>query len=153
MTRTILLLFALFAEPRGPAQPRPDTAGVRLRYELVARADSLERLDPRRELAAALRRRDWRFIGIQGYAVSVPGVPDRDPLYPAQVAMNVVSGTSDGVWAPEVARLNRAGWAYAERYNRLLLRELRRARRPRARPADVDRAADAVPRVLVSQGL
>ena len=48
--------------------------------------------------------------------------------------MNVVSGTSGGVWAPEVARLNRAGWAYAERYNRLLLRKLRRARRPRARP-------------------
>ena len=54
-----------------------------------------------------------------------------DPLCPKQEDMRVVEGTSDGMWAPEVVRLNQVASVYAERYNRMLLKERRRTAKPR----------------------
>jgi hypothetical protein len=96
--------------------------------ELAAWADSLERLDPARELAAALARGDLRFIGVAGYVVVAEGVGFRDPCYPRQRdAMRVVEGTSDTPVGPARERLQRVAAAYAKRYNRLLLARLRRS--------------------------
>lgn len=134
--RLLVRLIALSALPAAvSAQGAPDSARARLRQELRARADSLERLDPARELAAALRRGDRRFIGVQGYVRVAPGLALGDPLYPKQDAMHVIEGTSDAIWAPEVERLNRVSAAYAERYNRLLHEHLRREPHERSRPA------------------
>jgi hypothetical protein len=78
-------------------------------------------------LAAALQRGERRFIGVQGYTRFAPGISMDSAEYPDQGAMYVIEGTSDGVWAPEVERLNRVAAAYAARYNRMLLSRLRHA--------------------------
>jgi hypothetical protein len=111
---------------RGHAQVLAGTSTVTLRAQLRLRADSLERLDPATEAAAALGRADRRFIGLQGYVRFAPGVAPESAEYPDQDAMRVIEGTSDGVWAPEVERLNHVAAAYAERYNRVLLLRLRK---------------------------
>ena len=126
MTRRLILVTVLCLGPPAFAQGGADSVSLQLRQELASRADSLARLDPAVEVAVALRHHDRRFIGIQGYVRVAPGISFQDPMYPKQHAMRVIQGTSDGLWAPEVARLGRVGALYAEKYNRLLLRELRR---------------------------
>jgi hypothetical protein len=128
--RTAWLLGSLLLCPVvAPAQDR-DTAALSVPPDLAARADSLGRLEPARELAAALARGDWRFIGVAGYVVVASGVGLRDPCYPRQLdAIRVVEGTSDTPVGPAGARLQRVATAYAERYNGLLLERLRRSGR------------------------
>jgi hypothetical protein len=117
------------------SQAARDSASDRLKRELRQRADSIEHLDASRELASAIKQDDRRFIGVQGYARTAPGVSVDDSLYPKQKAMHIIEGTSDGIWAPEVARLNQVAADYAFRYNRLLLKELRSSARKSSRPA------------------
>lgn len=131
MRQAARLLGSLLLCPVGAAAQEQDTAAaLPAPPDLAARADSLERLDPARELAAALARGDSRFIGVTGYVVVAPGVGFRDPCYPRRLdAIRAVEGTSDNTVGPAGERLRRIATAYAERYNRLLLGRLRRSGR------------------------
>jgi hypothetical protein len=95
---------------------------------LFARADSLARLDPERELRVALDHVDRRCIGVQSYLASPAGIPldSLQAVWPVLCAygMYVIPGGSDVV-SPGVARLGAVTWEYGAQYNRLLLAILR----------------------------
>lgn len=101
-------------------------ASLRLRHEVASRADSIARLSSARELAAALRRADSRFIGIEEYNRVAPGAPYQDRLYPKQDAMHVGRGNEQWHVAPEVGHLKHVGREYAEKHNTLLQSASRR---------------------------
>ena len=98
--------------------------------KLNGRSDSLLQLDPARELERAIAGGDWRFVGVAGYVVIAPGVAFSDSLYPKDLKeIRVIEGTSDFVIGEAGERLNRVAAQYAEQYNRLLLKRLRRQNR------------------------
>ena len=121
---TVLLLIALASRNSDAQTTDTSFSAYWARFGHVA--DSLTGLNPQTELQRALARGDRRFLGLQGFAIAVPGVKRTDPLYPRQSEVRVIPGTSDGLRGPRGARLNRVAAAYAARYNRALLAELHR---------------------------
>jgi|SRR6476646_1426400 len=99
--------------------------------DLLRRADSLAALDPAREVQLALERRDHRFIGVCGYSCVAPG--PNGPVEVSNKELRVIEGTTDDVLNRDVERLNEVAYAYAKKYNQLLLAAL--GRRPTTRPA------------------
>jgi hypothetical protein len=86
----------------------------------------LQTADPVMDLKTATEQGDYRFVGLMGYTLSVPGV-DRDVfyrIYEPKFGFKVIRGTSDYFEIPEQEELTSIGTAYAERYNRLLEREI-----------------------------
>ena len=92
---------------------------------IPAELKRLERADPSKDLAEALRTNDLRFLGLGGYSREVvPGVPDFDERY-KQFGMTMIPGTGDVFENAEHKRLQRVARDYARRYNMLLLEHLR----------------------------
>ncbi len=93
----------------------------------------LESADPAVDVTAAISRGDFRFLGIAGYTVTVPGVlsvtgqpSDRDnERLVARHGVRVMEGTSDD---KAVLEFQLAAIRYAERYNTLLLKHLKQNR-------------------------
>jgi hypothetical protein len=107
----------------------PGSDEVPFDAELNRRSDSLSLLDAATELKAAITKNDWRFVGVTGYVVVAPGVDFNDPLYPKNPRdMRIIEGTSDSQVGEAGKRFNMVAAAYAERYNRLLLKRLRKLR-------------------------
>ena len=75
--------------------------------------------DAARNLAAG----DERFVGIYGYSVSFPGVPDADvgPIFADESRFWAIEGTSDCVTGRRHFELIEVATRYAERYNRHVL--------------------------------
>lgn len=97
--------------------------------EQIAIREELTRLriaDPATDLETATKHGDYRFVGLMGYALIVPGV-DKDLFhksYEHKFGSKVIKGTSDYFEIPEQEELVRIGTAYAEQYNRLLEKEI-----------------------------
>ena len=109
------------------AAQSPSLGEVPFLVELNRRADSLSRLDAATELKTAIAADDWRFLGVLGYVAVAPGVDFNDPLYPKHPKdMHMIEGTSDSQLGEAGKRFNMVAGAYAERYNRLLLEQLRK---------------------------
>jgi hypothetical protein len=85
--------------------------------------------DPQRDLAAALARGDQRFVGLHGYADSVPGFDSPYEDLPKRYGVRYLRGTSDAMTSEEDHRLNDLADQYAKKYNALLLQHLRRGSR------------------------
>ena len=81
--------------------------------------------DPDRDVAEAIRRGDFRFIGVMGYAVTLPGVEDYGEQYQSY-GVRIIEGTSDVIANDAVRLLNEQAYRYAERYNKLLMKHLNR---------------------------
>lgn len=93
-----------------------------IRQELMR----LQTADPAKDLETALKQGDYRFVGLMGYALMVPGV-DQDLFhknYEHKFGFKVIKGTSDSFEIPEQEELVRIGTAYAERDNRFLEKEI-----------------------------
>jgi len=73
-----------------------------------------------------IQQHDSRFIGVYGYAATIPGVDaaSRARLM-RQRRVRYIEGTSDAITSPEYGRLVDKAYDYAKRYNMLLLRYLR----------------------------
>ncbi len=74
------------------------------------------------DASAALVAKDFRLLAVYGYSLEVPGLGSyarfgRDQLRPIEC-------TSDGIVSPGHLRLNDTAYAYAERYNTVVLREM-----------------------------
>lgn len=82
---------------------------------------SLQSADVSAEVAAAVSKGNFRFVGVMGFALTVPGVPDYETKYATQYGLRVIEHTSDAIESPEHAQLQRVAHDYAERYNKLLL--------------------------------
>jgi hypothetical protein len=79
-----------------------------------------ERANPEKDCQRAIARNDFRFVGVAGFVLDVPGVPDYQARYWKTNGVKVIAGTSDVGHRDfnEVAR------AYANRYNAALLKYL-----------------------------
>lgn len=85
---------------------------------------SLQSADVGADVAAAVFRGDFRFVGVMGYALAVPAVPDYHEKYAARHDVRVIENTSDAIESPEHEQLQQVARDYAERYNKLLLSRL-----------------------------
>ena len=86
----------------------------------------LKSADPEVDVQVAMRKGDYRFVGLMGYALEVPGINQREfqEKYRDQYGVKTIEGTSDYLETPEIGELWLLGRRYAERYNRLLLEEI-----------------------------
>ncbi|RYG93927.1 MAG: hypothetical protein EON58_17345 [Alphaproteobacteria bacterium] len=83
----------------------------------------------------AIKKHNLRFLGVAGYSVSIPGVPDEydNPLVKKR-GVHVIAGTSDYRQSDEHDRLQSVAADYAERYNRLLMAYLSQINDPVVSP-------------------
>jgi hypothetical protein len=77
------------------------------------------------DLLAALARGDTRFVGIMGYSLEVPGVPDYVEKYDKTYGVKIIKGTSDSY--SDSSGLSQSVFFrdYAEGYNKLLLNHIK----------------------------
>ncbi len=81
--------------------------------------------DFRDDFRRAIESGDNRFVGVWGYALEVPGVPDYDELYSESNGVKVIAGTSDNFEVMgDDAYHNTFSRNYARGYNSLLLSHL-----------------------------
>lgn len=87
----------------------------------------LERADPEVDFSDAIRRREFRFLGVAGFTLAIPGVPmsEENILLLETHGVRVIPGTSDN---PVSLPLQMHAVRYAERYNKLLLEYLLKTR-------------------------
>jgi hypothetical protein len=92
---------------------------------LAATLRTLTLSNPLADLDANLAHGDHRFIGINGYTCSVPGVPDDDPVVRRFGAgPYCLPGTSDAIEGDRHRTLIKTAEDYARRYNTELLRRI-----------------------------
>jgi hypothetical protein len=73
-----------------------------------------------------VQQHDTRFIGVYGYAATIPAVGEAlKPRLMQQHRVRFIEGTSDAITSPEYGRLVDKAYDYAKRYNTLLLHYLR----------------------------
>lgn len=98
-------------------------ADLRLPYN--ANCDVLERLVVKDAPSAAAedkKRGERRLVGVQGYAIDLPGVPEsRGDWLPSNYQVQVLPCTSDGIVSRKHGQLNDKAWAYAAAYNQARL--------------------------------
>jgi len=75
----------------------------------------LYKANPDDDFQAAIRNKDYRFIGIYGYSLYVPGVDLK--CISVEKDVNPIEGTSDAVLGYEHAKLIAIAGVYAEHYN------------------------------------
>jgi hypothetical protein len=79
-----------------------------------------ERTNPEKDCQFAIARHDFRFVGVAGFALDVPGVQDYQARYWKTNGVKVIGGTGD----VGHRNFNKAARAYASRYNAALLKYL-----------------------------
>lgn len=93
----------------------PDRPVSSLPHELTrmdsANADS--------DLVAAIKKKDFRFVGIYGYSIAIPGVDERIADYCVEHRgwLEMIEGTSDAITSKEQERLQLLAERYASQYN------------------------------------
>jgi len=101
----------------------------------------LEKADAKRDLHAALDKKDMRFVGYIGYSLNVPPIQsvDYEIIHGAKSGGNkygvrinkkiyevrIIEGISDNFLNEEHARLIQVGVKYITEYNRLMLEYLK----------------------------
>lgn len=75
----------------------------------------------------AINSGDFRFVGIMGYALIVPGVTDYHKLYSKSNGVKVIEGTSDSYDLEDTIAIRNSIFyeQYAKNYNVLLLNYLK----------------------------
>ena len=84
----------------------------------------LESADVASEVRDAVAKGDCRFVGVMGFGMAVPGVPDYHERYADRYGVRIIPNTTDAIENDAHHRLQRAAWSYAERYNAALLQKL-----------------------------
>jgi hypothetical protein len=79
-----------------------------------------QRADPAQDCRSAIAHHDLRFVGVAGFALDVPGVPDYFDRYWKSNGVKVIAGTSDA----SNHAFNVSARTYARRYNEQLLKHL-----------------------------
>jgi hypothetical protein len=79
-----------------------------------------DRANPEKDCERAIARKDFRFVGVAGFALDVPGVADYQTRYWKSNGVKVIAGTSD----VGQRDFNEAARVYARRYNAALLKYL-----------------------------
>ncbi len=117
LTAIITLIYFIFISLSGIALSNEN--------EIIESLKWIESADAVEDVKNAISRQDYRFIGIAGYGIKVPGLPDDKYWeYTEKYGINVIKGTSDVIYGDEHARLIRIAENYAEIYNNMLLQHL-----------------------------
>ncbi len=117
MRRTVKVLFAcalLFMGTTSSLGANADS--------IVTELQNFLSVPPRARLDTSLAAKDFRFLGVYGYTVEVPGVPSSESSRITRSGVFGIPGTSDALLSEEHAQLTKRARSYAEQYNRLLLR-------------------------------
>jgi outer membrane lipoprotein LolB len=104
-----------------------DGAGVKV---LKATLATLNLADPVADLEANLAKQDKRFIGINGYTCTAPGIKDEDHdeymlVHSSLYGLKCLAGTSDAIESNEHMALISRAETYARTYNVELRRRIR----------------------------
>lgn len=83
--------------------------------------------NPEDDLKEAIRQKDFRFLGVHGYSLDIPGIPDSMyvHLYSDSSKVRVIKGTTDAITSEQQGKLQPIAWKYARAYNTLLLNYLK----------------------------
>ena len=85
----------------------------------------LRTASPERDLEAAWTNKNTKFVAVRGVGWHLPGVPqERESDLLDKYDAVPIEGTTDFIYAPEIAQLNAAATKYATSYNQLLLQKL-----------------------------
>ena len=82
---------------------------------IIEKMEWLYKANPDKDFENAIKKSDYRFIGIYGYSLSVPGIEMKCLDYEKDI--NPIEGTSDAVLGYEHSKLIAIAKAYAEYYN------------------------------------
>ena len=91
--------------------------------ETLKSLEWVDEADPVADSQNAIEREDFRFKGVYGYSLYVPGVPN-DCILGSEGRNKIVApieGTSDAIPSYEYARLQAIATEYAEWYNMQIL--------------------------------
>jgi hypothetical protein len=104
-----------------PVLAHTDTADLAYLEKLVAQ-------NPEREAAAAIQRGAPRFLGVAGYTVEIPGIPESISQCGAvRRHLEIIRGTSDVVSGQRHIELIAQARSYASRFNIVVAKNLRGA--------------------------
>lgn len=116
MTRSMYSLKA----PSTPKIKAIESENVKIPQALRRIGDA----DPAKDFDEAIKNRDFRFVGIHGYALIVPGVENYYERYEKSNGVKTIEGTGDVILNEEHEQLQNKARSYAEKYNMLLLKFL-----------------------------
>lgn len=88
----------------------------------------LEHADVQKDFNTAVKAKDFRFLGVLGFTVELPGIEKDQERLKTAYGIKVIEGTSDAITSPEHRRLQDTAIEYARKYNRLLLMHIRQAK-------------------------
>jgi outer membrane lipoprotein LolB len=120
----ILVAFGVVSSGCNSASDQGKAVGSNTRA-LAATLASLNLADPAADLDVHLKSGDIRFIGINGYTCTAPGVADADTDVVSRHGMRCLEGTSDAIENSEHASLVQKASKYAMEYNSELIRRIR----------------------------
>ena len=112
---TIVILIAFFAST--PVACAENNQIEQLRW--------IENANPTADAEAALKKKDYTLLAVQGYTWVIPGTEElKKSEYKARYGVRVIQGTSDAALNKEHLRLIHRATEYAASYNRYLLKRL-----------------------------
>jgi hypothetical protein len=84
---------------------------------------ALKKSDPVADETKAFASHDYRFVGVNGYVVVVPGMDEGDPLV-RKYGKRIIEGTTDAPCDKEHSSLVDSAQEYAIAYNKKLASDL-----------------------------
>jgi hypothetical protein len=94
------------------------------RYEQLIR--DLESSDVEKDAEEAVNRKDFRFVGIYGYSIHLPTVPDEKRFDVIdEYGVRPIDETSDAIESETHGRLQNVTVEYARKYNAILTKHLK----------------------------
>ena len=82
--------------------------------------------DPAAEARGSIEKGTLEFLGVFGYSIDAPGVSDSQLACYSDIPIRGIEGTSDFVPCESVRTLNRIAEEYAERFNGVMLEEIKK---------------------------
>jgi len=92
---------------------------------LKAELQKLNLKTPEKDLEKNFAKGEKKFMGINGYALTTPGVDSADQKLVEQNGVQPIKGTTDMLEGQEHLQLISDATDYAERYNQALLKKLK----------------------------
>ena len=93
---------------------------------LMEELKKLNLKNPKQDVIKNLKNNDMRFIGVYGFTIMLPGIPDEYKFKIAkQYGIRAIKGTSDKIESSLHSDLISKAYGYAYEYNKILVKALR----------------------------